>query len=519
MAETNNNVDPSRSASPKLNERSVDWCEQQAMSRLCNDLMGGTKAMRLAGEDYLPKKPSETEKDYRARLNGAYLDNFFQKTVIFYLGQVFKKELDYQNAQDKDADLPYDIDWFDGFQENVDLAGNNLTVFGKQVFQAGMVDGVTFVLTDYVNTELDKDPENGQLMFKDTDGEWKVKNATVDERLNLRPYFIHVMAKQVLDVWVDVDGGAITVKHFRYKETVEIPKKGDVDGLDREKVEQIIAWWPHKWEKWQVRGAQLTWVAAGDNTLGKIPLAWFRPGEPSAAMTARPPLDDLAELNRVYWAAAADHDGRLMPYVRSPAAFGVSLGLPEDKKIEFGPARMIQVDNPNARLESVGIDSASAVNSQTDLREKREAMRGYGYQEVEAGVTATMSQNAATNAASSLKGWCAVFKDCLENAHRYVSMYQGWEDGPAILVNTEFKNSLDLNLLSHLQQSVNSKIIDPKYYVQQLLSMMPYSDEWTVENVINPDFGKDREYELPEFGGLFSKPSVEGQSKTPAGER
>jgi hypothetical protein len=28
--------------------------------------------------------------------------------------------------------------------------------------------------------------------------------------------------------------------------------------------------------------------------------------------------------------------------------------------------------------------------------------------------------------------------------------------------------------------------------------MMPYSDEWTVEKVVNPDFGKETDYLFPE---------------------
>jgi hypothetical protein len=505
-----------KSPSSLLQTRNPDWALQASDSKLCNDLMGGTKAMRLARTEYLPKKGSETDADYAIRLAGAFLDNFYQKTIIFYLGQVFKKELRYQDDEDKAAKKPYDADWFEEFKENVDLAGNNLTVFGKQVFQAGLVDGVTFVLTDYSGVKSVTDPETGQLLYKDeNDGSLKPKTLAADEKLNQRPYFIHVKASQVLDAWTGIENGELKLKHFRYEEIVESPN--DADGLDRETVSQIIAWWPHKWEKWEVRNSNATLIDYGPNSLGEIPVVWFRPGEPTGTLTARPPLDDLAEMNRAYWAATADHDGRLMPFVRSPAALAVGLGIPEGQQVQFSPARIIETDNPQGRLESIGIDSASAVNSQNDLREKRDAMRDYGLQTVQSGVTATMSENVATNAASSLKGWCAVFKDCLENAHYYAARYQGWEDGPAIVVNMEFKNSLDLNLLGHLQQAVTAEIIVPKFYVQQLLSMLPYSDEWTDEDALNPNFGKETEYEFPEYTRTQKTPV--GEKIAPVGER
>jgi hypothetical protein len=263
-------------------------------------------------------------------------------------------------------------------------------------------------------------------------------------------------------------------------------------------------------------------VSSGPNSLGKIPLAWFMPGgERDGGLTAIPPLLDLAELNRVYWAASADHDGRLMPFVRSPAAFGRCLGFPEDKKIPFSPGKMILSDNPNAMIDSIGVDTASAVNSQADLREKREAMRDWGLQTVQSGVTATMSENVATNASSSLKGWVADFKDCLENALRNAALFQGWTDGPAIVINTEFKNSLDLNVLGHLQQAVTSKIIKPDYYVFILLSMIANSDEFAVDDVLNPDFGKEEDYGSALFndygGNKKDNPSDEGEKKQPAG--
>jgi hypothetical protein len=72
--------------------------------------------------------------------------------------------------------------------------------------------------------------------------------------------------------------------------------------------------------------------------------------------------------------------------------------------------------------------------------------------------------------------------------------------------------------------AVNSKIITPKYYGSQLLSMMPYSDEWDVDKILNPDFGKETDFDEPNYRKLGSmsnkKPSDEGEptEKSPAGE-
>jgi hypothetical protein len=519
-----------QAADPKLIFADTqDWAAQRTAIELGNALMGGTRAMRAKGIAYLPRKGSESDKEYAARLAGAHLDNFFQKTVIFYLGQVFKRELRYEDPEDAKASKrasagkgptvsKAELGWFETFKEDVDLAGTSLTIFGKDVFQAGLVDGVTFVVVDYTPVKTRQDAATGRLEYLDAaEGAWKPKSPAVDQALNLRPYLIHVKASQVLDAWTSAEGGKLILKHFRYQESVEV--EIDTDGLTRETSTQVIAWWPHKWEKWRKSSAgSCVKVDSGPNTLGRVPVAWFRPGEPTGGLTARPPLDDLAEMNRSYWAAMADHDGRLMPYVRSPAFFSVGVDPPKGAEaVPMSPGMMISVDNPSARLESVGVDSASAVNSQTDLNDKREAMRDYGLQTVQAGVTATMSENVATNASSSLKGWCAVFKDCMENAHRLAAAYQGMADGPALVVNTEFKSALDLNLLGHLYQAVAGRVLRPEYYASVLLSMMPFSDEWDVDSAVNPDFGKEDGYLLPELGGRDEGRDEPGAKGPPVG--
>ena len=66
-----------------------------------------------------------------------------------------------------------------------------------------------------------------------------------------------------------------------------------------------------------------------------------------------------------------------------------------------------------------------------------------------------------------------------------------------MVVNQEFRNTLDLTVLTHLYQAVAGRVIKPDYYISILLSMMPYSDEWDVAKVLNPEFGT--EYAPPEF--------------------
>ncbi len=69
-------------------------------------LWGGTQAMRIAGERYLPKQLKESNPAYERRVNRSFLFNAFKKTLQALTGKVFSKEIVLQD------DVPGQIvDW------------------------------------------------------------------------------------------------------------------------------------------------------------------------------------------------------------------------------------------------------------------------------------------------------------------------------------------------------------------------------------------------------------------------
>src|SRR6266704_2737041 len=64
-------------------------------------LVAGTKAMRRAGEEYLPKEEAETQKSYDARLKRSFLFNATGKTVIDMTDKIFVKPIILAKDMDK----------------------------------------------------------------------------------------------------------------------------------------------------------------------------------------------------------------------------------------------------------------------------------------------------------------------------------------------------------------------------------------------------------------------------------
>src|SRR5512135_755565 len=69
-----------------VNAMAMDWA-------LVGDLLGGTRAMRLAGVKYLPKRAMEEQKDYDARLCISTLLPVYSETVAKLTGRVFAEPM------------------------------------------------------------------------------------------------------------------------------------------------------------------------------------------------------------------------------------------------------------------------------------------------------------------------------------------------------------------------------------------------------------------------------------------
>src|SRR3990172_12204664 len=87
---------------------------------LTGALLGGTDAMRKAGQTYLPKWPKEEEEPYKHRLATSVLFPAFKRTVKTLAAKPLSKPLTLSE------DLPDTmIEWL----KDVDLQGRNLDAF------------------------------------------------------------------------------------------------------------------------------------------------------------------------------------------------------------------------------------------------------------------------------------------------------------------------------------------------------------------------------------------------------
>ncbi len=295
--------------------------------RLIDALLGGSEAMRRAGEAYLPRQPKEEQDDWQYRLDTATLYPAFERTVEILAGKPFSKQITI--GENVPARMK---PWL----ELVDLR-RNLHVFAATVMEDALAYGLAGILVDYPRT----------------DG---VKTRADEISTGVRPYFVHIRAKNILGWRSEVRNGREELTQLRLLEVVE-ESDGDYGTVS---IEQVRLLEPGKWEIWrQAADRRKKWVLheSGTTTLDKIP---FVPvyGKYISFMQGRPPLLALAEQNKDHWRESSDQRDsvrfarkRLLVFIGlddtseivASSSYGVKLPLNADAKILQGSAESVEI--------------------------------------------------------------------------------------------------------------------------------------------------------------------------------
>lgn len=430
---------------------------QHETARPCLDLMGGTEAMRRAGDSYIMRKEKEPDRSYFCRIERTVLRNAFAQTLGYYRGQVFSRQVALDNKSSALSDGQ--MERFRAWAEDVDQRGHNLTAWSGNVFTSGLVSGVTFCLVDYPHIETIN--EDGVTLYRASDGTMRPKTAAADAAEGWQPYLVHIPAEQVLDCRAEWRNGRRVITHFRYFEIRQ--EQSQANQFSLEDVQYIHAYWLDRWEVWRFSAVNgqvspsSEPVMSGKMTLDEIPVAVFMPGNPRSDFTARPALMDLAHLNVRHWQATSEQYD-LLAYVRLPVwtVTGADREVGKDGNpmpLTFGPGNVIYL-LPGGNIQSCGVDAASVEAGRQDLRDLEDAMATYGLQIMQAQsaarLTAAQVQKESREGNSQLRNWALDFQDFLENCLRLVGKWWGMPDGPSVKVNDDYADSASIDYLIQL---------------------------------------------------------------------
>lgn len=460
-------------------------------------IVDGTKAMRKAGQKYLPKFVDEDDKEYDFRLQNTKFTNVYRDIVEGLASKPFEEEVSLVTSDTKTP--PQQIT---DFIEDVDGSGSNLTVFASGTFFNGINSAIDWIFVDYPTT----DPA-------------RVRSVADAKAAGVRPFWSRVLGRNVLEAKTAMIGGKEVLVYMRIFE----PGKPDHVRVF-ERAGDVVIWRLYvKTDKPAPSGNTMFVLEdEGGISIGVIPLVPFITGRRDGrTFRLFPAMLDAADLQIELYQqeSGLKHIKTLAAY---PMLAGNGITPPTDangkpKKLAVGPNKVLY-SKPDASGK-VGSWSyvEPAATTMTflagDVKTTGEQLREIGRQPLTAqsgNVTVITSAVAAGKARTAVGAWALTLKNALENALVLTCMWLGIKDSeysPEVNVYTEFDDFADGNAdLTELGAA----------RTRRDLSQETYWAELKRRKVLSPEFDAEKEQtrlleELPAEGlNLDNQPNNQG---------
>ncbi len=434
-------------------------------------LLGGTSAMRKAGERYLPRWPNEDAAAYKARLSTATLYPALRRTLNVMAGKPLSKQLIIGD------DVPEEVK---ALLDDVDARGNSLHVFAGEAMYEVLAKGVCGVLAD--------SPPN-------TAGPTLAQQV----QAGIRPHLALYKADSILGWKSSIEGGKHTLTQLRLAEFTEVDD-GDYGTTTVARVRVLT---PGAWELWEDDGkGEYTLIEQGATGLSVIPFVTLY-GVRTGFMQGQSPLLDLAHMNVKHWQSQSDQD-TILHVARVPLL--VASTDDEDFKLVVGASSAVRLPLGSSLqyVEHSGAAIAAGVQA-IEALEKQMIQTGAELLVQQPGQrSATEANNEAEGNKSELLRIVEQFEDAMDQCLQLLADWirQGMEGGHISL----FKDFTAATLSDASAQLVIA--------IQQggLISKHTALREMQRRGIVSPDVEPDEELaqvetEGPALGTLNDGPA------------
>lgn len=378
-------------------------------------MLGGTRTMRDAGEQYLPKHEGENAEAYKRRLASAVLAPFYKRAVEKSVASILAKPIVLND------DVPPVIaeHW-----ENIDLQGNNGDVFMRKVVRDSIGDaGVSWILIDHP----------------------PIADGTTQAQLgaDIRPFWVHVRARDYInpDDYQIVDG-VLTVRTARILESVrETEGEWKVNRVEQIRVLRAptTADGFVTWELWR-KNENGEWFAYTNPSpmrpMRKIPLVPVYTNF-EGPQRASPPFSALADMNLLHYQKRSDIDMTLHK-VSPPVIHRAGVSKEEvEGQMVLEAGIILWSTNENAKANYLEHSGSSVKASQEDVDRLETRMLA---ESLEPHVSRTGADTATgraidfEQAKTEIQAWSLGVKDAIEWALMIHAEYLRKESGGSVSV-------------------------------------------------------------------------------------
>jgi hypothetical protein len=487
---------------------------------LSDCIVDGLDAMKLAGKVYLPMFPDEDAAAYAFRLSYAKMTNVFRDSCESLSNKPFEKEVTLvEDENNKPPEQALE------FCEDVDGSGNNLTAFAVSTFFNGIVSAIDWIMVDY-----DKPDPN-------------VRTVADAKDAGVRPYWSHVLGRNVLEARVKVIAGKEVLTYARVLE----PGKVDRVRVFERNASGVVTWELREKRDTEIDsplGRTRFHIAADDDgnaekgtiTIGVIPLVPFYTGRRDGrTFKFFPAMRDAADLqvNLYRSECGLEHIKVLAGY---PMLAANGIAPPKDAagkvtKLAVGPGRVLySIPDGAGNYGSwayVQPDAALLTFLESNIENTINQLREIARQPLTAqsgNITTITAAISAGKAKSAVGQWGLALKNALENAMVLTMMWMGVKQDtydPAVYVYTDFDEFTEGKDLETIDADRERGDISRETLWEEKKRRGIYSDEFTPEreeqrllDETPSDTGDDIDPDAPPVTGTKPAPRVPRKAKT-----
>lgn len=434
-------------------------------------VMDGIDGMKLRDDEFLPRFRDEHADDYKFRQTCAKFTNVYSDIAEGLASKPFEQavqliedEADAARAKTRTPKTPIP-EAIRQFQWDVDGSGNNLTVFAAHTFLQGINNAIDWILIDYDK----RDP--------------RVRSMADAKRAGRRPYWSHILARNVLSAQSRMIGGDEVITY------VKIFEPGSPDHIREFErgVDGNVTW--RLWEKRTSPRTEYVMIDTGDISIGIIPMVPFVTGRREGRRWRfTPPMRAAVETAVNLFKQETE-----LEYKSTMSAYSMLAGNgierpsgPDGKptsKLLVGPSKVLwspprSDGGPAGRWEWIE-PSAEILKFLADRVDNTiQQLRELGRQPLTASssnITVITAAVAAGKAKSAVKAWAYKLSDTLENALKITAMWMAVEYDPTVHVFAEFDDwmegeDIDALLKMHERNAISTQTLHEEMQRRGVLS-------------------------------------------------
>lgn len=427
--------------------------------RVIEALLGGTEAMRMAGEEFTPQHTEETPENYSARLAETVLLNMTEQTLDQLSSKPFSEDVKIND------DVPAQIagtegDAQSGLLYDIDLQGNNLDVFAKAWFKEGMAKAFCHVLVDMPRPATE--PEPG-----------KPRTLADDRKERRRPYWVLIKPENVIFARASMVDGKEVLEHIRVFEVLT-----EQQGFAEVQIKQIRVLEPgrvvlYREHPTRKKKGEPEWIIHDEWETGLtyIPLVTFYANRQDF-MVGKPPLLDLAWLNVAHWNSTADQR-HILKVARFPILACSGATGEDSDPVVVGPNKILYNSDPQGKFYYVEHTGASIEAGRKDLEDLENQMASYGatfLRQKSGDETATGRAIDSAENSSDLAAMAGMFEDAVAQALDFTAEMLGLSEtgGSIELVKNYNQAEDDEKAMTALDAARNRKDISRKTHLEAM---------------------------------------------------